>query len=536
MNARRIMVLVALVFMAFAAFCIANASFVAQDGQRYFTIADDALISLRYAWNLAHGHGLVWNAGERVEGFTNPLWTLYAAVWAVFTPRRLVPLVMQISGVLCLLAQACVFARVMRALSAEHGRETPWKETLAFALPLTYGPLVYWSMDGLEVCLVGFLVSLAVLYYLQHRLMPVAVALGLAFWTRPDTALPAAVIMGMAGLDVLHDRDRLRPWLKTCGVLAGMVATVFILREIYYGHTWPNTYVLKMRGFPLLARIKLNGLGYITPFLRETALPLGLALLILVVGWTRRRALFAAVVLTMIAYAVYVGGDALPHWRFIAPYVPFLGLVILDVDDDAGWLPAPRFLFRAAMVAALFSAWMMAAVEPLSSQARGPQPIEQTNIERALEINRLLKPAATIGVLHAGSIPYYTDFHACDFLGKCDKAIARLPPNLRGPSWGGMQSVPGHNKHNVYASIAYGQPTYIQGCRWDEDSAADNVHHNYEYVPSSIDTYFSGTWILLLKYSPLVRWDRVLTQYQQHRLAAPSSVTNTAMMAKLRIQ
>ena len=40
------------------ALCVFNASFVAQDGQRYYTINDDALISLRYAWNLAHGHGL----------------------------------------------------------------------------------------------------------------------------------------------------------------------------------------------------------------------------------------------------------------------------------------------------------------------------------------------------------------------------------------------------------------------------------------------------------------------------------------------
>ena len=40
---------------------------------------DDAFISLRYGQNLvAHGE-LVWNPGEAVEGFSNPLWTLYGA-------------------------------------------------------------------------------------------------------------------------------------------------------------------------------------------------------------------------------------------------------------------------------------------------------------------------------------------------------------------------------------------------------------------------------------------------------------------------
>src|SRR5690606_35986274 len=42
-------------------------------------LSDDAFISFRYAQNLVDGHGLVYNQGERVEGYTNFLWTLLAA-------------------------------------------------------------------------------------------------------------------------------------------------------------------------------------------------------------------------------------------------------------------------------------------------------------------------------------------------------------------------------------------------------------------------------------------------------------------------
>ena len=35
-------------------------------------LLDDAFISFRYARNLVEGHGLVYNPGERVEGYTNP--------------------------------------------------------------------------------------------------------------------------------------------------------------------------------------------------------------------------------------------------------------------------------------------------------------------------------------------------------------------------------------------------------------------------------------------------------------------------------
>ena len=46
-------------------------------GERYWWLGDDAMISMRYARNLANGLGLVWNSsGEIVEGYSNILWTI----------------------------------------------------------------------------------------------------------------------------------------------------------------------------------------------------------------------------------------------------------------------------------------------------------------------------------------------------------------------------------------------------------------------------------------------------------------------------
>ena len=42
-------------------------------------VIDDAFISFRYAQNLNDGHGLVFNPGERVEGYSNLLWVLLTA-------------------------------------------------------------------------------------------------------------------------------------------------------------------------------------------------------------------------------------------------------------------------------------------------------------------------------------------------------------------------------------------------------------------------------------------------------------------------
>ena len=51
-------------------------------------LTDDAFISFRYTRNLLEGHGLVFNPGEYVEGYTNFLWILeLAAIWGIFGLR-----------------------------------------------------------------------------------------------------------------------------------------------------------------------------------------------------------------------------------------------------------------------------------------------------------------------------------------------------------------------------------------------------------------------------------------------------------------
>ena len=58
-----VIAVIAIGFVAWSASFIYRSSFVAIDGRRYFCLFDDAMISMRYAWNFSHGLGLVWNPG-----------------------------------------------------------------------------------------------------------------------------------------------------------------------------------------------------------------------------------------------------------------------------------------------------------------------------------------------------------------------------------------------------------------------------------------------------------------------------------------
>src|SRR5512144_3190412 len=76
---RAIFVVLLTAFLVYAGIFIYRTSFLI-GGERHFSLFDDAMVSMRYARNFAHGYGLIWNpGGERVEGYTNLLWVLYMA-------------------------------------------------------------------------------------------------------------------------------------------------------------------------------------------------------------------------------------------------------------------------------------------------------------------------------------------------------------------------------------------------------------------------------------------------------------------------
>src|SRR5215471_19274553 len=91
-----LLIVLAAIYVGWAVRFIAQSA-VDTSGGRYFCLFDDAMVSLRYAWNLAHGNGLVWNPGERVEGTTNFLFTIYMTLGAFVLDKSGAALFVQIT-------------------------------------------------------------------------------------------------------------------------------------------------------------------------------------------------------------------------------------------------------------------------------------------------------------------------------------------------------------------------------------------------------------------------------------------------------
>src|SRR5574338_593639 len=154
-------------FLAYSAGFIYRTSFVV-DGERYFSLFDDAMVSMRYAKNFADGHGLVWNPGERVEGYTNPLWTLYM-------------------GLLHLLLVNLYYVRRL-GLAISGSRAVAWGSV---AMTAVYLPITFWSLQGMEVSVLVLLLTscawLAIRGLDTGSVRPALyLLLGLGTFTRPD--------------------------------------------------------------------------------------------------------------------------------------------------------------------------------------------------------------------------------------------------------------------------------------------------------------------------------------------------------------
>lgn len=337
------LLIVVFLFLFWAGVFIYKSSFVAIDGQRYFSLFDDAMISMRYAWNLAHGYGLVWNPGERVEGYTNLLMVLLMAPFnALIQEKRFVSLPIQALGVITLLAIAYFGIKVFRKLASpgSEGR-LGLLEILFLVGTLFYYPLAYLTLMGMETGLLTLLLLAAVFYGFNARdrsirsdLMVMSILLGFAYLARPDSLIYSAVIFGLILFDAYtsHRDKEWFYWIAFCMLLFTLFPLgQLIFRWSYYGELVPNTYILKVQGFPLPLRIK-NGLAFIRPFIGEFSVISLLGLIGLALDFSWKRLLAVSLFLMSVGYQIWVGGDAWRLWRFIVPTIPLIfGIAIHEM-------------------------------------------------------------------------------------------------------------------------------------------------------------------------------------------------------------
>ncbi|MBU1753070.1 hypothetical protein KKG56_04335 [bacterium] len=388
---------------------------------------EDAYISFRYAKNFIHGNGIVFNAGEYVEGYTNFLWILMLSGFKDYMPQASV-----ILGIIFALGTIIVSFRIAQIIFPH-----PIYNLIPVIL-LAFNPsYALWSTGGLETHFFSFLVICGIYFYLrQHKhIMLSSFFFAIATLARPEGFLFLTVsfiyLIGLWIVKKVNYKDILVFFITAAVILIPYL----IFKLWYYRELLPNTFYAKV--IPGAAQYA-TGFDYAINFFSTNFGWTGLVLLLIAGIFCYNKIWFTYLVSLIVVFSIYiflVGGDCFPYFRF---FVPILSLFCLLIGEGIihvekiikrffkGWEMFPPILVASILGYLLY--FNLTAC-PTGPQAKELVPKynkgDADNIKTGKWFAKVFPASTKMAINPAGVIPYYTSFHTIDMLGLNDKHIAR---------------------------------------------------------------------------------------------------------------
>ncbi|MGH9381411.1 MAG: hypothetical protein ACRD2Z_12455 [Thermoanaerobaculia bacterium] len=405
---------------------------------QYSWLIDDSFVYFRFVDNALYaGRGLVYNAGEYVEGFSSPLWMLTLLVARAVGSGWW--LAVRVLGVLSCVAFWALLVRVNRHVAPQG--------VAPFSLPLlllatNYAVLCYFT-SGVETPLVQVMAAVFALVVFRPQDRWPQLAAGLGPLVRPELAVPWLLLVAWCGW-----RTRRVPWALLLSTLL-TTGTWIALRIWYYAELLPNTFYLK----------NVNLLRQGVVYLLDTANAYGLHWLLGaaatgfgLLAWSDRaaarrgfarpplhlpeRVVLICLAASVTAFVVKIGGDS-RHYRYLA--FP----VCLAVAATAG-LPehlVARIRWRVPRVAPVVAALLvMGAVFTRYPRQLDRHPILGT-LGSPIQVVRPDKGPSRRPVLIN------------------DAAAHRHHPDLACPPWGGCDKVDRKTSYRE-AAVSAAQPPH----------------------------------------------------------------------------
>ncbi len=514
---RAFLIATALGAVAFWAWYVWETSFLV-GGERYFALFDDAMISMRYGQTIARGGGVAWYPGAPpLEGFSNPLQVLLmvGANWLPLPPR-LACLPVQAVGVAISLALVLATHRLARELT-----QGDWRVANAAALGVAaYVPLHAWTLWGFEVGSLALVSTLAGTEACRvarglDRVGALAGLLALATFIRFDGAVLVVPIAVTWALQRVPGRGR--ALLRVGATIAAALLAQTLVRFGLFGAPLPNTFWLKLTGYPLGLRVERGALvlwDFLwTAQVWTVLLPLGVALLRPRGRWLLPVLLMA----TQCAYSAWVGGDAWEQWhganRYVSIGVPGWVLCVALLGAELGrrtarWGRAATWLrpgFELAWLAAVVGPFVPLGVEGNALGPATPYDLDYglPMVEQALALQRVTEPTARVAVVWAGTVPFFAERPTLNLLGRVDARVAQGPMHQAPPGVDpGRWFLPGHLKWDYEISLTGEKPDVILQL-WGRPEDAAPWLGEYERHP------FPGRTAWFRRGSPLVRWEEL---------------------------
>lgn len=404
-------------------------------------IQDDAFISFRYADNFVRGKGLVFNEGERVEGYTNFLWTIIVSIPLLL---KLDP-VKFVFGLGLILFELSLYFTYRVAAGLFRSQHLALLTVLLLGTNYTFSSYATGGLETqLQTCLLlaGMWMLIEIVWqdrWSPARLLLLSVLLSLAVLTRLDSSIMVFVVLSVMLFAIFRAKgSKTQKTARVVLVLTPLLLVVgawLFWKLRFYGSVLPNSFYVKVASLNSLKR----GLIYVCLFFYSYWLVLFPFLFLIFARriWRCENRVWVVLAISIIlwlSYVVFVGGDFM-EFRFIVPVLPLVFLCIV-------WLAlvqVRRSGLQLGLILLLLAGSLHHALT-FTNPALRYYDVESTKGLSDLlyrdrtdwvGIGNVLgevfnhDPNVTIGITAAGAIPFYSRLKTIDILGLNDQWVAR---------------------------------------------------------------------------------------------------------------
>ncbi|MEO8211035.1 MAG: glycosyltransferase family 39 protein, partial [bacterium] len=397
-------------------------------------LSDDAFISYRYAENFIKGDGLVFNQGEKVEGYTNFLWVMISSLLIKINiePLAGARIISLIFSFLTLFVTYLIAVQIFKVKGII--------SLLGVTLLALNPGFILWSYSGMETVFFTFLITSGNYFVLKfidgnknRFLIYSSIFFSVSALTRPEGVY--FFILNFLFIFFIsspgNQKRKVPVFLKKSIIpiliFAFIYGSYFVWRYSYYGFLFPNTFYAKTGFDNQIAR----GLYYCFKFYRES-LAMGLFLIFpayLVIKEYRNCKIqyMIFIISGFLFYIILVGGDNLLVQRFFIPIMPLIfTLIMLGVDKffyDFSIVRSMRIIIPVLIISSALFVDLDSRAFPMFGVKRTLSHYE--NLKKAgIWLKENAKPGQTVAVESAGIIPYYSELKSYDRLGLSDLYIS----------------------------------------------------------------------------------------------------------------
>jgi len=415
----------------------------------YNHIGEDCFISFRYAENFIEGKGLVYNEGEKVEGYSNFLWVMLIAFFRWFGISPIFA-----SKLLGFASMALLLWIGSYYSLKKKQRKIDWIY-LATPIMIFFNPFLHYHAGrGLETVFYTFLFVWAAFSFKRRNYGNSSLAFAAIALTRPEGFVYFWLLLPMLFLDLKYSKTEKFPYpvplirFRFFTPYLAVVVPFFIWRVLYYGSFFPNTVLAKTGTFNFWSNPSFHMLLQFA--ISWSYIPLFALLAIFTYHreqWELKRSLLIPMILggALLCYTIAIGKVQASPFRHYVPLVPILIILFQEflramkkrVEDNLALsiglfvifmgmnfytsnnLDSPSTRLHSRTIQFLKSwnypgrvAWLL-------------EPPIILNAEAGKWCTQNLPPDALIAADQIGQFGYYTRQRVLDLLGLTDREFAR---------------------------------------------------------------------------------------------------------------